>query len=172
MRASVLLVGDDTTAKDKPPPSRPGWYMKDGKQVHASTLYVYIHTHTYIHTYIHTYTYRPSSTDQTDLLPTQVKQDMNWTNPRGEVVRRGMQSLAQERGIDVKGLGRSCVKCTQERSRGFTGEADLERNNCCLRRVFENQPDFMAQKNQIQEVRTTHSHWYVSCTHTTPPIII
>ena len=86
-----------------------------------------------------------------------VTQAMNWTNEGGRVQRRGMTSLLKERGIPVvlpngDKMKKVCELYKLECSRGYVGEADKNRTGCCARRVFEREPDFLEQKNMLEEV--------------------
>jgi len=59
---------------------------------------------------------------------------------------KGIKHVLTERGIVHPGLRGKCKKC------------DLESESCCLKRILENQPDFLAQRSLVQEVIEAAGH--------------
>ena len=64
---------------------------------------------------------------------------------------KGIKIVLAEHRIIHPGLCGQCKKC------------DLESESCCLKRIFENQPDFLAQRLLVQEVVEAASHMCISC---------
>jgi hypothetical protein len=59
---------------------------------------------------------------------------------------KGMKIALMEHGIVHPGLRGKCKKCS------------LKSESCCLKRILENQPDFLAQKSLMQEVIEAANH--------------
>ena len=59
---------------------------------------------------------------------------------------KGIKIVLAERGIIHPGLCGKCKKC------------GLELESCCLKRILENQPDFLAQRSLVQEVIEAAGH--------------
>jgi hypothetical protein len=85
-----------------------------------------------------------------------VVQDMNVGGQR-----RGMLSILRERGLAVDGKKADCQHCKGEKKRGFAGEVDATRNDCCLRRMLANQPDFLEQRCMLQELVESRGHYFL-----------
>ena len=64
-----------------------------------------------------------------------------------------MESLLKERDKWKKGMKMLCAKCKAEKARGNFEEVEVDRNDCCGRRIFENEPDFLEQKSCLEEVQ-------------------
>jgi hypothetical protein len=92
-----------------------------------------------------------------DSAQKRVTQVMNLQNGQ----RKGAKTILQERGIDVEGKLNQCKCCKQERSRGFTGEVDPSRKDCCLQKILANQPDFLEQKCLLQELVESKGHCFL-----------
>lgn len=68
-------------------------------------------------------------------------------HPTGDAgLPKGIKAVLAECGILVPGLCGKCKKC------------DPESGACCLKRILENQPDFLAQKSLVQEVIEAAGH--------------
>ena len=119
LNVNVLLVGDQSQAKDVPAPSRDGYYFN----AHGA----------------------------------RIEQKMNTLTPFG-LQRKGMATLLKERGLWKSGLVGDCQECANEASRGYDGTPDPNRNACCMRKILQLQPDFVAQKNKIQEYIESRGH--------------
>lgn len=59
---------------------------------------------------------------------------------------KGIKIVLAERGIVRPGLHGRCKKCV------------IESESCCLKRILENQPDFLAQTSLVQEVIEAAGH--------------
>ena len=87
-----------------------------------------------------------------------IHQEMNWIDPETKTEqRKGMKSILEERrrcmeGLDGKLKVGKCALCKIEASRVFRGEADPARVDCCFQRMLSLEPDFLAQKCQLEEV--------------------
>jgi hypothetical protein len=89
---------------------------------------------------------------------TRVEQEMN-IESGGRLIRKGMMTVLAERGRKVKNLRADCKLCKAEKKRGYTGAVDLTRRNCCARRMLKTEPDFAAQKSQIEEAIERRGHY-------------
>ena len=72
--------------------------------------------------------------------------------------RLGMETILLERGRIKKnhGLVGDCLACKKDKERGNEDRyklAFLERNKCCMRKILSLEPDFLAQKTRLEEVR-------------------
>jgi hypothetical protein len=59
---------------------------------------------------------------------------------------KGIKTILAKQGIVRPGLCGKCKKC------------EFESESCCLKRILENQPDFLAQKSLVQEVIEAAGH--------------
>ena len=72
-------------------------------------------------------------------------------------LRKGMATVLFERGaineLEKTSLNADCKKCKAEKKRGNAERySACERKRCCLRKILSLQPDFLAQKTQLEEV--------------------
>jgi hypothetical protein len=59
---------------------------------------------------------------------------------------KGIKNVLAEWGLIYPGLCGKCKRC------------EVESESCCLKRILENQPDFLAQKSLVQEVIKAAGH--------------
>jgi hypothetical protein len=132
LRASLLKKGDDSTAKDAPVPSRPGWFHVTDAAGQT--------------------TRKTQDMNWTNKGKLMRRGAMSLAKERGLVVKR------KNKKGKLKDKYMKCELCTRECSREFTGEADTERVDCCLSRMMARQPDFLAQRCRIEELITSRGH--------------
>jgi len=70
-------------------------------------------------------------------------------NLRGQP--KGIQWVLSERGLWQEGMALECALCKRK-------EADPNVIDCCARRLMANQPDFLAQRGQIQQEIESRGH--------------
>jgi hypothetical protein len=89
--------------------------------------------------------YGPNQTSQSMIFP--------HDHPKFPNQPKSMKQILIERGLWRDGLLADCKLC-----KGKTKVVDANRIDCCARRILSLQPDFLAQKSQLQEEIEKHGH--------------